>query len=68
MRIGKGAANLSQDAEVFTLLGFAIEKDAEGKEVLVPGVFTEKMGVENPASRRSIATAIKEKPRSKATP
>jgi hypothetical protein len=61
MRIGKGAANLSQDAEVFTLLGFAIEKDAEGKEVLVPGVFTDKMGVENPASRRSIATAIEEK-------
>jgi len=61
MRIGKGAANLSQDAEVFTLLGFAIEKDAEGKEILVPSVFTDKMGVEHPASRRSIATAIEEK-------
>lgn len=61
MRIGKGAANLSQDAEVFTLLGFAVEKDDEGKEILVPGVFTDKMGVEHPASRRNIATAIEEK-------
>lgn len=61
MRIGKGAANLVQDAEAFTLLGFEIEKDAEGRDTLVPATFADKMGVEHPASRRTIATAIEEK-------
>lgn len=61
MRIGKGAANLTQDADAFTLLGFAIEKDEEGKEILSPATFADKMGVEHAASRRSIATAIEEK-------
>ncbi|MQU04461.1 MULTISPECIES: hypothetical protein [Pseudomonas] len=60
MRIGKGAANLTQDAEAFALLGFAIEKDAEGKEILSPATYADKMGIEHAASRRSIATAIEE--------
>ncbi|KPY98002.1 hypothetical protein ALQ37_200183 [Pseudomonas syringae pv. aptata] len=61
MRIGKGAANLAQDAEAFTLLGFAVEKDTDGKDTLVPATYTDKMGVEHQASRRTIATAIEEK-------
>ncbi|RMV76439.1 hypothetical protein ALP05_00666 [Pseudomonas caricapapayae] len=61
MRIGKGAANLAQDAEAFTLLGFAVEKDADGKDMLVPSTYTDKMGVEHQASRRTIATAIEDK-------
>ena len=58
MRVGRGAANLSQDAEAFTLLGFAIEKDEEGKEVLSPSTFTDTTGTEHTASRKAIITAI----------
>lgn len=61
MRIGKGAANLSQDAKAFALLGFSIEKDADQKETLVPATFSDKMGVEHPASRRTIVTGIEDK-------
>lgn len=58
IRVGRPAANLSQDAEAFALLGFGIETDEEEKEVLVPAVFTDNQGVEHIATRKSIATAI----------
>lgn len=61
MRVGRPAANLTQDAEAFALLGFGIETDSEDKEVLVPAVFTDSHGVEQPANRKTIATAIQEK-------
>ena len=58
MRMGRGATILSQDAEAFALLGFAIEKDEDGKEVLSPSTFTDKTGAEHAASRKAIVTAI----------
>ena len=45
----------------FTLLGFAIEKDEEGKEVLSPSTFTDTTGTEHTASRKAIVTAIESK-------
>ena len=60
IRVGRPAANLSQDGEAFALLGFSIEVDAEDKEVLVPAVFTDCKGVEHVATRKSIAMAIQE--------
>lgn len=58
IRVGRPAANLSQDAAAFALLGFGIETDEEEKEVLVPAVFTDNQGVEHIATRKSIAMAI----------
>lgn len=60
IRMGRGATNLRQDAETFAFLGFAIA-DEDGKEVLVPPTFTDKMGAEQGASRSSIVRAILEK-------
>lgn len=60
VRMGRGATNLRQDAETFAFLGFDIA-DEDGKEVLVPPTFTDKMGVEHGAARSSIVRAIIDK-------
>ncbi|RMV80695.1 hypothetical protein [Pseudomonas amygdali] len=60
IRAGRASANLTQDAEAFAFLGFSIA-DKDGREVLVPPTFTDKMGAEHPASRPSIIRAIEEK-------
>lgn len=58
IRVGRAAANLSQDADAFALLGFEIARDEQENEVLVPAVFVDSQGVEQVATRKSIATAI----------
>ncbi|OLY72252.1 hypothetical protein AU074_13840 [Pseudomonas sp. ATCC PTA-122608] len=60
LRMGRGATNLRQDAETFAFLGFTIA-DEDGKEVLVPPTFTDKVGAEHGAARSSIVRAIIEK-------
>ncbi|MFI3044475.1 hypothetical protein [Pseudomonas coronafaciens] len=60
-RAGRAAANLTQDAETFAFLGFKIEKDEEGKEVLNPSTIKLNDGNEVPATRPNIVRAITDK-------
>ncbi|KRC94323.1 hypothetical protein ASE33_06860 [Pseudomonas sp. Root9] len=60
-RWGRAAANLTQDEQVFTFLGFKIVKNEAGKEILDPATIKLTDGSEIPANRPNIAKAITEK-------
>lgn len=60
-RRGRAAANLTQDEPAFTLLGFKIVKDGDGKETLDPATIKLADGYKVPATRPNIIKAITEK-------
>lgn len=61
IRMGRAAVNLKQDEEAFTLLGFKVEKDEDGKDVLNPATIEQADGKEALANRKSIVAAIEAK-------
>lgn len=58
IRMGRAAVNLKQDEEAFNLLGFKVEKDEDGKDVLNPATIEQADGKEALANRKSIVAAI----------